>query len=47
MPRTGASDCGRFSGNGRLHNWVAADLFFVKDGILMARPDLRWSGYLA
>jgi len=31
---------GRFSGNGRPHNWVAADLLIVKYGILMEHWDV-------
>jgi len=31
---------GRFSGNGRTHNWVAADILVMKDGILMEHWDV-------
>ena len=31
---------GRFSGNGRPHNWVAADVLIMKDGILMEHWDV-------
>ena len=31
---------GRFSGNGRLHNWVAADILIMKDGLLMEHWDV-------
>jgi predicted SnoaL-like aldol condensation-catalyzing enzyme/predicted ester cyclase len=31
---------GRFSGNGRPHNWVAADILIMKDGILMEHWDV-------
>ncbi len=32
---------GRFSGNGRPVNWIAADILLIKDGF---RFRLRWSG---
>ena len=31
---------GRFSGNGRSHNWVAADTLMMKDGLLMKHWDV-------
>lgn len=31
---------GRFSGNGRSHNWVAADILIMKDGVLMEHWDV-------
>jgi predicted SnoaL-like aldol condensation-catalyzing enzyme/predicted ester cyclase len=31
---------GRFSGNGRSHNWVAADILVMKDGLLMEHWDV-------
>lgn len=31
---------GRFSGNGRSHNWVAADILVMKDGVLMEHWDV-------
>jgi predicted SnoaL-like aldol condensation-catalyzing enzyme/predicted ester cyclase len=31
---------GRFSGNGRSHNWVAADILIMKDGLLMEHWDV-------
>jgi predicted SnoaL-like aldol condensation-catalyzing enzyme/predicted ester cyclase len=31
---------GRFSGNGRPHNWVAADILIMKDGVLMEHWDV-------
>lgn len=31
---------GRFSGNGRDHNWVAADILVMKDGLLMEHWDV-------
>jgi predicted SnoaL-like aldol condensation-catalyzing enzyme/predicted ester cyclase len=31
---------GRFSGNGRPHNWVAADILIVKDGVLTEHWDV-------
>ena len=31
---------GRFSGNGRSHHWVAADILVVKDGMLMEHWDV-------
>ena len=31
---------GRFSGNGRAHNWVAADILIVQDGVLMEHWDV-------
>jgi predicted SnoaL-like aldol condensation-catalyzing enzyme/predicted ester cyclase len=31
---------GRFSGNGRAHNWVAADILILKNGILMEHWDV-------
>ena len=31
---------GRFSGNGRPHNWVAADILIIKNGILMEHWDV-------
>ena len=31
---------GRFSGNGRTHNWVAADILIMKDGLLMEHWDV-------
>jgi predicted SnoaL-like aldol condensation-catalyzing enzyme/predicted ester cyclase len=31
---------GRFSHNGRSHNWVAADILIVKDGVLMEHWDV-------
>jgi predicted SnoaL-like aldol condensation-catalyzing enzyme/predicted ester cyclase len=31
---------GRFSGNGRSHNWVAADIVIVKNGLLMEHWDV-------
>jgi predicted SnoaL-like aldol condensation-catalyzing enzyme/predicted ester cyclase len=31
---------GRFSGNGRSHHWVAADILVVKDGVLMEHWDV-------
>ena len=31
---------GRFSGNGRSHNWVAADILIMKNGLLMEHWDV-------
>ena len=31
---------GRFSGNGRSHNWVAADVLIMKNGVLMEHWDV-------
>jgi predicted SnoaL-like aldol condensation-catalyzing enzyme/predicted ester cyclase len=31
---------GRFSGNGRSHNWVAADILIMKNGVLMEHWDV-------
>ena len=31
---------GRFSGNGRSHNWVAADILVMKNGVLMEHWDV-------
>jgi predicted SnoaL-like aldol condensation-catalyzing enzyme/predicted ester cyclase len=31
---------GRFSGNGRPHNWVAADILIMKNGVLMEHWDV-------
>src|ERR1700683_5701240 len=31
---------GRFSGNGRSHNWVAADILIMKKGVLMEHWDV-------
>lgn len=31
---------GRFSGNGRSHNWVAADILTMKNGVLMEHWDV-------
>src|SRR5580658_2001510 len=31
---------GRFSGNGRSHHWVAADILIMKDGVLMEHWDV-------
>ena len=31
---------GRFSNNGRSHNWIAADILIMKDGVLMEHWDV-------